>query len=190
MLSFTPTVEDDGKLLTCRSENPFIPESSIEDKWRLVVHCECYLDSWLTNRTFKTILIILIAVAPVTKMNLGPTLDPNGIKEGDDVYFECHIQANPKPYKMVWLHNVRLSFPSQILFDLQFHFVFLVTPQGLELRHNISILSDESLVLQSVKKDSAGDYTCQSTNAEGSSSSNTVTLRIRCEDLDFNRGLM
>lgn len=40
VLAFTPTIEDDGKFLTCRSENPFIPESSIEDKWRLLVHCE------------------------------------------------------------------------------------------------------------------------------------------------------
>lgn len=40
VLTFTPSVEDDGQFLTCRSENPFIPHSSIEDKWRLVVHCE------------------------------------------------------------------------------------------------------------------------------------------------------
>lgn len=33
-------------------------------------------------------------------------MNPDDIKEGDDVYFECHIQANPKPYKMAWFHNV------------------------------------------------------------------------------------
>lgn len=40
VLTFIPTVDDDGKYLTCRSENPFIPDSAIEDKWRLVVHCK------------------------------------------------------------------------------------------------------------------------------------------------------
>lgn len=40
VLSLSPTREDDGKWLICRSENPFVPHSSIEDKWRLVVHCE------------------------------------------------------------------------------------------------------------------------------------------------------
>ena len=37
---------------------------------------------------------------------MGPNLNPNDIKEGDDVYFECHIHANPRPYKMSWFHNV------------------------------------------------------------------------------------
>lgn len=40
---------------------------------------------------------------------MGPNLNANDIKEGDDVYFECHIHANPKPYKMAWFHNVSPS---------------------------------------------------------------------------------
>ena len=40
VLTFTPTPEEDGKYLTCRAENPFMADSGIEDKWRLVVHCE------------------------------------------------------------------------------------------------------------------------------------------------------
>jgi hypothetical protein len=40
VLTFIPVVDDDGKYLTCRAENPFIPDSAIEDKWRLVVHCK------------------------------------------------------------------------------------------------------------------------------------------------------
>lgn len=43
VLTFIPVVDDDGKYLTCRSENPFIPDSAIEDKWRLVVHCKSAL---------------------------------------------------------------------------------------------------------------------------------------------------
>ena len=41
---------------------------------------------------------------------MGSTLDPDGIKEGDDVYFECSIDAKPRVYKIVWKFNVS-SFP-------------------------------------------------------------------------------
>ena len=37
-------------------------------------------------------------------------MDPDGIKEGDDVYFECSIDAKPRVYKIVWKFNVS-SFP-------------------------------------------------------------------------------
>jgi hypothetical protein len=58
------------------------------------------------------------------------------------------------------------------------------TPQGVELHHNVTagiILSDQSLVLQSVTKSLAGDYTCLAVNTEGRGSSNPVTLLVRCE---------
>ncbi|XP_037920773.1 neural cell adhesion molecule 2 [Hermetia illucens] len=135
VLTFTPTKEDDGKYLTCKAENPHIPGSVIEDRWRLTVY-----------------------FPPVAIMKMGSTLNPDDIKEGDDVYFECHVHANPRPYKMSWYHD------------------------GTELHHNISagiILSDQSLVLQSVTRASAGDYTCLPTNDEGKAESNPVTLRVR-----------
>ncbi|XP_022221884.2 protein turtle homolog A [Drosophila obscura] len=135
ILTFTPGREDDGKYLTCRAENQFIDGSAIEDKWRLIVHYQ-----------------------PTTTLKIGSSLNPDDIKEGDDAYFECVVQSNPKPYKMSWFHN------------------------GKELQHNISagvILSDQSLVLQSVSRASAGDYTCLAVNSEGKGPSNPVTLRIR-----------
>ncbi|TDG44787.1 hypothetical protein AWZ03_008761 [Drosophila navojoa] len=135
ILTFTPTRDDDGKYLTCRAENQFIEGSAIEDKWRLIVH-----------------------YPPTTILKMGSSLNPDDIKEGDDAYFECIVQSNPKPYKMSWFHN------------------------GKELQHNISvgiILSDQSLVLQSVSRASAGAYTCLAVNSEGKGLSNPVTLRIR-----------
>lgn len=33
-------------------------------------------------------------------------MNPVDIEEGDDVYFECKIDANPTAYKVVWKHNV------------------------------------------------------------------------------------
>lgn len=43
ILTFAPVIDDDGKYLTCRAENPSIPDSALEDKWRLNVHCKLYL---------------------------------------------------------------------------------------------------------------------------------------------------
>lgn len=48
----------------------------------------------------------LLTDAPQVTLQLGSTLNPNDIKEGDDVYFECHIKANPKEHRITWSHNV------------------------------------------------------------------------------------
>ena len=40
-------------------------------------------------------------------LSFGPRLDPKNIKEGDDVYFECHVKSNPTVYNVTWRHNVR-----------------------------------------------------------------------------------
>ncbi|KAH0949279.1 hypothetical protein HN011_003074 [Eciton burchellii] len=134
ILSFVPTVEDDGKYLTCRAENPDIPDSALEDKWRLDVQYQ-----------------------PVVSLKMGETLNPDDIKEGDDVYFECVVRANPKVYKLAWFKD------------------------GKELKNNSTagvVLSDHSLVLQGLTRYSAGDYTCLAANSEGKTASNPVSLQI------------
>ena len=39
-LRFQPKVEDMGKILRCRAENPVMPASQIEDTWTLDVNCK------------------------------------------------------------------------------------------------------------------------------------------------------
>lgn len=107
VLTITPTREDDGKHLTCRAENAFVPESSIEDKWRLVVHCTYYIPPRDLLSLFLHYHLMSPADVPMVTLKMGPNLNPNDIKVGDDVYYECHIQGNPKPYKLAWFHNVR-----------------------------------------------------------------------------------
>lgn len=46
---------------------------------------------------------------PVISLQLGSKLLPGDIKEGDDVYFECKIDANPKFRRLTWLHNVSIA---------------------------------------------------------------------------------
>lgn len=43
---------------------------------------------------------------PIVTLKMGSSLNPDDIKEGDDIYFDCHIQSNPKPYKLAWYHDV------------------------------------------------------------------------------------
>ena len=37
---YIPRVDDVGKFLVCRAENPDIPGSAIEDKWSPEIYCE------------------------------------------------------------------------------------------------------------------------------------------------------
>ncbi|XP_076234723.1 protein turtle homolog A [Calliopsis andreniformis] len=135
VLSYVPTMEDDGKYLICRAENPVVHDSALEDKWRLLVH-----------------------YAPIVTIKLGSSLKANDINEGDDVYFECDVQANPKAYKLMWFKD------------------------GKELHQNatagIFLPGGQSLVLQSVTRNSAGEYSCTAVNVEGRSTSRPVTLEI------------
>lgn len=46
---------------------------------------------------------------PIVSLKMGASLNPDYIKEGDSVYFECNTTANPKPYKMTWFQNVSMA---------------------------------------------------------------------------------
>lgn len=39
-LSFSPTVEDDGKFMVCRAENPVVSGLFLESTWKISVVCE------------------------------------------------------------------------------------------------------------------------------------------------------
>lgn len=71
-LAFTPAATDHGLILTCKASNQRIPLSEMRDTWMLRV-----------------------LYPPKVSLTLGHGLDANDIKEGADVYFECHLVANP-----------------------------------------------------------------------------------------------
>ncbi|KAG8306619.1 hypothetical protein J6590_043420, partial [Homalodisca vitripennis] len=92
---FTTAPEDDGHVLKCQASNPKIDASTIEDS-----------------------VTLNVVYPPIVTLQLGTSLKPNEIKEGDDVYFECKIKANPREHKISWHHNVSTrgcyeSFPNQ-----------------------------------------------------------------------------
>lgn len=107
----------------------------------------------------------MLSDAPVVSIKLGSSLKANDINEGDDVYFECDVEANPKSYKLLWFKD------------------------GKELHQNatagIILPGGQSLVLQSVTKSSAGEYSCMAANVEGKSMSRPVTLEVMCKCIPF-----
>ena len=62
---------------------------------------------YMTNRN---LLPFLKTDPPQVTLSLGSTLNPDDIKEGDDVYFECHIKANPKEHRITWSHDVSTCY--------------------------------------------------------------------------------
>ncbi|XP_041988742.1 neural cell adhesion molecule 1-B-like [Aricia agestis] len=135
VMSFVPTLDDDGKPITCRSENPNVTTLFMETSWT-----------------------ISVVYPPVVKLRLGSSLAAGDIKEGDDVYFECHVRANPPARKLSWLHDDR------------------------PLAHNASARvfhSNQSLVLQKVTRHSSGRYACSALNAEGETVSNELHFRVK-----------
>ncbi|XP_058446200.1 synaptogenesis protein syg-2 isoform X2 [Malaya genurostris] len=133
-LSFTPKRDDHGKSLTCRATNELVKRGTKEASAKLNVF---YL--------------------PTLKLELGTNMNPEDIEEGDDVYFECKVNANPSAYKVVWKHNDQV------------------------VQHNSKtgvIMSSTALALQTVNRHQAGNYTCIASNVEGDGESNTVDLKV------------
>lgn len=134
-LTMTPSKEDNDRVLTCRAENQRLSAAVEEDSWKLNVN-----------------------YVPVVVMKFGKNLNPDDIEEGDDVYFECIIKANPSAYKVVWKLNSQ--------------------PLAHSTRGGV-ILSNQHLALRRVdRRRYAGNYSCVASNVEGDGQSNILQLSI------------
>ncbi|XP_047486686.1 uncharacterized protein LOC125037552 [Penaeus chinensis] len=133
-LTLTPRPEDDGKVLKCVAES-YVTNTVMHDSWTITVHYR-----------------------PTATARFGSSLDVANIKEGDDVYFECDVYANPQASRVSWRLNNQV------------------------LNHNVSagvIVSNHALVLQRVVRAWAGLYSCHALNPVGGGVSNTLRLDVK-----------
>ncbi|XP_022251713.1 nephrin-like isoform X2 [Limulus polyphemus] len=134
-LTFTPEMGDNGRYLSCLTENPLLHNTRMEQGW-----------------------ILNVRYVPEVTLKLGSNLQADTIVEGKDVYFECHVQANPWVDDIVWLHE----------------------GNPIRNKHNEGIIiSNQSLVLQHIKITSRGKYQCIAYNSEGSGRSNEVEINLK-----------
>lgn len=129
-----PQMSDSGLILMCRVETPGLPEIK-ENEWKLPVH-----------------------YSPRSQIQLGGSLNSTNIREFDDVYFECRVNANPPYRKITWKHNGRTLYQN---------------------KENGIIISGNSLAIQGIKRDFIGNYTCSATNDIGRGESSSINLDIK-----------
>ena len=63
---------------------------------------------------------------PEVGIALGSNINGDDVKEGDDLYIECHIRANPSFHKLQWTHNVSRK-KRKYIFVLFFFFCFVLS---------------------------------------------------------------
>ncbi|XP_075537325.1 roundabout homolog 3-like [Dermacentor variabilis] len=136
VVTYTPTREDNGKRLRCVAENPNIVGSFIEASYSLDVHYK-----------------------PLVTLQLGKRLRLEEIFEGQDVYLECSIDANPRVSEVVWRFEGSQDVHSDPAAKV--------------------ITSNQSLVFQAIQRLNAGRYTCVAINSEGESVSNELHLKVQ-----------
>ncbi|KAG6463570.1 hypothetical protein O3G_MSEX013951, partial [Manduca sexta] len=134
ILRWIPRMENDGHTITCRAS-----------------HVK------LEHTTLETSLSLSLNFVPIVTLELGSKLNPNDIEEGDDVYFECVVRANPPAYKVVWEHDGQIMTHNQ--------------------RAGV-IAGSAHLALQGVSRDQAGKYACTASNVEGDGRSQPVHLQV------------
>ncbi|XP_050687066.1 nephrin-like [Eriocheir sinensis] len=132
----------------------FVPEA--EDNGAALT-CRAHNPN-IPGQGMHTTTVLQVTFAPRVKLRLGVSLGGRPITEAEDVYFECEIACNPPARQVMW-HKDDL----EVLQDMK---------AGI-------IVSQRNLVLQMVRRTSAGNYTCTAGNALGTTVSNVVPLSIR-----------
>ena len=96
------------------------------------------------------------------------------------------VDARVKRFRQRPLKSLRLASAYEPIFitkhDFKYHLqqIFQENPLVHDVQSGV-IISNQSLVLQNVRRDCSGIYTCVAHNIEGDGTSNPMTLNVRCE---------
>ncbi|XP_025422622.1 hemicentin-1-like [Sipha flava] len=115
---------------------------------------------YFPNDSKEQQIILDVHYPPRLQISLGRNLNVSNIKEGSDVYFECIIKASPAIIKLDWDHNG--------------------TSVG-QHESRRTILSNQTLVLQSITRKGSGSYQCIASNARGKSISDAYHIDVKYE---------
>ncbi|GIY90850.1 uncharacterized protein CEXT_123301 [Caerostris extrusa] len=131
-LTLVPTSDDHGRVLSCRATNPVMNGHILEDHRVLNIHH-----------------------IPALSVTVGT---PNVfILEGDVVYFDCNIIANPPATEVGWRFN---NEP-----------VYTNINAGIKIQNR-------SLLLHKITRKYAGNYSCVAANSEGEGFSESVAIDV------------
>lgn len=97
------------------------------------------------------------------------------IRENQDIFFSCQVEAQPAVKEIVWLHNERPINETHSIYSPADQKLLPADQKVLESR---VIVSNDSLVLQRVQLDQRGQYACMAANSEGIGLSNQIDLRV------------
>ncbi|XP_063880551.1 nephrin-like [Scylla paramamosain] len=133
---------------------PLVPEASDHGA---TLTCRAHNPN-IPGHAATTSTVLQITFAPRVTLKLGYNLDTRPVTEGEDVFFECEVASNPPPLTVTWYKD------------------------GEEVKHDMRagvLVSGNNLVLQMVRRVSAGNYTCAATNTLTTTASNSVVLDIK-----------
>ncbi|XP_054720148.1 nephrin-like isoform X2 [Uloborus diversus] len=119
-LAYVPVPEDHGRAMSCRAVNPVLDGHILEDHRLLNIH-----------------YVPLLSVTVGTPQAF--------ILEGDTVYFDCNIDANPPVTAVGW------RFKGQPLYS--------------DIKAGIKV-QNRSLLLHKINRDHSGNYSCIAANSE------------------------
>ncbi|XP_058451516.1 nephrin [Malaya genurostris] len=146
------TTSNDGNVTV--SELVFVPGP--EDNEKSITCSISYNEFVETAIHLKDSQVLDVKHVPVISLSLGAPLNSQNLMEGSDVYLECDIKANPPAKKIEWFHNNKL----------------LQSARGI-------IISNQTLVLQTITKATHGEYMCRAANTLGTVNSNQLYLDIK-----------
>ncbi|XP_042902502.2 nephrin-like [Parasteatoda tepidariorum] len=79
IMQMNVSADDNGRKITCKAQNPHLPESALQDS-----------------------LTLFVQYAPRLSLVFGTNVQYEHIREGSDVYFECNVQSNPPISEIKW----------------------------------------------------------------------------------------
>ncbi|XP_055634568.1 uncharacterized protein LOC129774711 isoform X2 [Toxorhynchites rutilus septentrionalis] len=146
------TTSNDGNVTV--SELVFVPGP--EDNEKSITCSISYNEFGGPAIYLKDSRVLDVRHVPVISLSLGAPLNSQNLMEGSDVYLECDIKANPPAKKIEWFHNNKVLQPARGV-----------------------IISNQTLVLQSITKATHGEYMCRAANTLGTVNSNQLYLDIK-----------